>query len=142
MRCSVEADSGGVMTNNGRGSSEPAGIVRDHLANERTLLAWTRTALAAAALGFVVAKIRFTTGPAFELTAPQHAISRVAGAAFVFFAFAMETLGIWRYLDLRRRLRGGPFRPLGWAMMALNLIIAGGILLLFVYVIVTWSPGQ
>ena len=130
------------MTDNGGGSSEPAGILRDHLANERTLLAWTRTALAAAALGFVVAKIRFTGGPAFELMAPVHAASRVAGAAFVFLAFAMEALGIWRYLDLRRRLRGGPIRPLGWMMIVLNFTIAGGILLLFMYVVVTWSPGQ
>ena len=142
MACSVEGDCGVIMANNGGGSSEAAGILRDHLANERTLLAWTRTALAAAALGFVVAKIRFTAGPVFELTAPVHALSRVAGAAFVFFAFAMETLGIWRYLDLRRRLRGGPLRPLGWAMIALNCTIAGGILLLFIYVVVTWSPGQ
>jgi len=130
------------MTDNGGGSSEAAGILRDHLANERTLLAWTRTALAAAALGFVVAKIRFTGGPAFELTAPVHAASRVAGAAFVFFAFAMEALGIWRYLDLRRRLHGGPLRPLGWVTIALNFSVAGGILLLFVYVVATWSPGR
>jgi putative membrane protein len=130
------------MTDNGGGAGEPMGILRDHLANERTLLAWTRTALAAAALGFVVAKIRFTEGPPFELTAPIHSVSRVAGAAFVFFAFAMEALGIWRYLDLRRRLRGGPFRPLGWVMIVLNFTIAGGILLLFVYIVATWSPGR
>jgi len=129
------------MANNATGFGEPTGILRDHLANERTLLAWTRTALAAAALGFVIAKIRFTAGAVIGLTAPEHVLSRVAGSAFVFAAFVMETIGIWRYLDLRARLRGGPFRPLGWAMIILNITIAAGILLLFAYLVVTWPQA-
>ena len=37
--------------------SKPApGITQNHLANERTLLAWTRTAIAIMGLGFVVAR--------------------------------------------------------------------------------------
>lgn len=36
------------------------GTVRDHLANERTLLAWSRTSIAIVGLGFVVA--RFALG--------------------------------------------------------------------------------
>ena len=72
------------MAQDATGSEEPRGIIRDHLANERTLLAWTRTSLAAAALGFVIAKIRFTEGAALELTPPEHIFARIAGAAFVF----------------------------------------------------------
>lgn len=34
----------------------PTGEVRDHLANERTMLAWVRTSIAIMALGFVVAR--------------------------------------------------------------------------------------
>jgi len=60
------------MANDADRPGEPTGILRDHLANERTLLAWTRTSLAAAALGFVIAKIRFTAGTVIELTPCQH----------------------------------------------------------------------
>jgi putative membrane protein len=35
---------------------EDRGDIRDHLANERTFLAWIRTSIALVALGFVVAK--------------------------------------------------------------------------------------
>jgi putative membrane protein len=36
--------------------------VRDHLANERTYLAWLRTGLATVALGVVIAKLRYMLG--------------------------------------------------------------------------------
>ena len=42
--------------------------LRDHLANERTFLAWMRTAIAIIALGFVVAKF----GLALRLEAGNH----------------------------------------------------------------------
>jgi len=37
--------------------------VRDHLANERTYLAWLRTGLATVAFGVVIAKLRYILGP-------------------------------------------------------------------------------
>lgn len=123
------------MANDENSSGEPTGIIRDHLANERTLLAWTRTALAAAALGFVIAKLHLRV---IEGLAPRHpTFSTWAGATFVLVAFLMQIIGIWRYIDLRVRLRGHPFRPLGWAMMILSMGLAGSILALFAYLIVT-----
>lgn len=37
-------------------ATDKAGILRDHLANERTFLAWTRTSIGIMAFGFVVEK--------------------------------------------------------------------------------------
>lgn len=126
------------MSNEVNSAGKPEGILRDHLANERTLLAWTRTALAVAALGFVVAKVRFTAvGANVQIMPPEHAFSRTAGAAFVLGGLLMEIVGIWRYLDLRGRLRGYPFRPSGWAMLALNAAMGLAILFLLVYLLVT-----
>jgi uncharacterized membrane protein YidH (DUF202 family) len=39
--------------------------VRDHLANERTLLAWSRTSIAIIGLGFVVARVATMVAPTF-----------------------------------------------------------------------------
>ncbi len=126
------------MSNDANSTGKAEGILRDHLANERTLLAWTRTALAAAAVGFLIARVRFTAmGEHVVLAGPQHLFSRVAGAVFVFAALLMEIVGIWRYLDLRGRLRGYPLRPLGWIMVLLNAAMGVAILLLFVYLLVT-----
>jgi putative membrane protein len=126
------------VSNEVNSAGKPEGILRDHLANERTLLAWTRTALAVAALGFVVAKVRFTAvGANVQIMPPEHAFSRTAGAAFVLGGLLMEIVGIWRYLDLRGRLRGYPFRPSGWAMLALNAAMGLAILFLLVYLLVT-----
>ena len=126
------------MSNEVNNAGKAEGILRDHLANERTLLAWTRTALALAALGFVVAKVRFTAvGANVHITPPEHALSRAAGAAFVLGGLLMEIVGIWRYLDLRARLRGYPFRPSGWAMLALNAAMGLAILFLLVYLLAT-----
>jgi putative membrane protein len=126
------------VSNEVNSAGKAEGILRDHLANERTLLAWTRTALAVAALGFVVAKVRFTAvGANVQIMPPEHAFSRTAGAAFVLGGLLMEIVGIWRYLDLRGRLRGYPFRPSGWAMLALNAAMGLAILFLLVYLLVT-----
>ena len=54
----------------------------------------------------------------------------------------MQVIGIWRYLDLRIRLRGARFRPLGLAMIILHAVIAGGILLLFAYLLATWPQAH
>jgi len=64
-------------------------------------------------------------------------LSRAAGAAFVLGGLLMEIVGIWRYLDLRARLRGYPFRPSGWAMLALNAAMGLAILFLLVYLLAT-----
>ncbi|HUT75268.1 MAG TPA: DUF202 domain-containing protein [Armatimonadota bacterium] len=129
------------MGNHAAGPEGPTGIIRDHLANERTLLAWTRTALAAAALGYVIARVQIGPYDGVALPHRDPVWSGWAGAVFVLVALAMEVIGIWRYVDLRVRLRGHPFRPLGWAMIALSVGIAAAILLLFVYLLMTRPPG-
>ncbi|MGO8951195.1 MAG: YidH family protein [Ktedonobacterales bacterium] len=44
----------------GQATETPLDTLRDHLANERTMLAWSRTSIAIVGLGFVVA--RFALG--------------------------------------------------------------------------------
>jgi putative membrane protein len=87
-----------------------SGAVRatDTLANERTYLAYVRTALAFIAFGFVVARFSLFAREFAELvhggtTAPG--ISTGFGTATALFGVAIALLGGWRYAATDRGLR-------------------------------------
>jgi putative membrane protein len=73
---------------------------RDHLANERTYLAWLRTALSIVALGAVLARVTGIAG-------------RVAAASVITVALGLVALvyGTARYYRVRADLEQNAFRP-------------------------------
>ncbi|MFC9931464.1 YidH family protein [Streptomyces sp. NPDC127190] len=74
---------------------------RDHLANERTYLAWLRTGIAVAGLGVAIAKF-----------APQRGAHAVASAAILVFSGLLVALyGTTRYRSVGRQLDCGVFAP-------------------------------
>jgi uncharacterized membrane protein YidH (DUF202 family) len=82
----------------------------DVLANERTYLAYVRTALAFVAFGFVIARFSLFTKEFADL---MHAnvvtagISTAFGTAMAVFGIAVALLGTWRYARTDRGLRAG-----------------------------------
>ena len=82
----------------------------DTLANERTYLAYVRTALAFIAFGFVVARFSLFTRE-FETLAhvggPPQGVSTGFGTAMALFGILMALLGAWRYAETDRGLREG-----------------------------------
>ncbi|MCA9538762.1 MAG: DUF202 domain-containing protein [Myxococcales bacterium] len=73
--------------------------LRDRLANERTLLAWIRTALALMAFGVALAKFALV----LRLAAVDHAISvpspvfsKSVGASLIGLGGAVALMGAWR----------------------------------------------
>jgi putative membrane protein len=92
---------------------QPGADVRDHLAEERTFLAWIRTCLALMAFGFVVARFGLflaeiqgtRDGPAV----PPNRFSLWFGTAFIAVGVAMNLLSIRRHLHLVRELNRGQF---------------------------------
>lgn len=93
--------------------SEPAGqpSLRDHLANERTLLAWVRTAITFIGLGFLVDRLALDTGaPTWEA---------YAGIGLVLVGSVIALAGAYSYLNTRRQLATGSFRP----AVAMHLVI-------------------
>lgn len=69
---------------------------RDHLANERTLLAWMRTGLGVIGLGAVVGKLVIDRG-------------HIAGLVLIAFGAVMLIYGVARYVKVMARLRVGEF---------------------------------
>ncbi len=97
----------------------------DHLANERTLLAWNRTGIAIIALGFVVARfgllLRELAGTRVAAYVPT--ASGLIGIALTIFGAAITALSLARYLQVARGIeRGDP--P---AISRLGIVLATGL---------------
>ena len=79
--------------------------VRDHLANERTFLAWVRTSIALLGFGVLIAKLRF-------LGIAPHAGVRSAQLGMVFAAAGIASLllAAWHYDRPRRMIESGQYQ--------------------------------
>jgi putative membrane protein len=76
----------------------------DHAANERTFLAWVRTAIAVMAFGFVIEKfdlfLRYAAPAAAQQEIAPHggAIANAAGLAFIVLGIAIIVISGWRFV--------------------------------------------
>jgi putative membrane protein len=113
----------------------------DHAANERTFLAWVRTAITVMALGFVIERLDLFV-VSLGLAAQNREIPATEQAAIHSLSVALVAVGIlliagssYRFVEINRAIDDQathPFRatfmPLG---MALVLLAAGVLLLLY-----------
>jgi putative membrane protein len=113
----------------------------DHSANERTFLAWVRTAIAIMAFGFIVEKFDLfleLAAPSLAgrtLSLPGQRFGNVAGLALIALGTAMIALAIARFLATAKiidskKVQPGPGSRFDLALAAL-LVILGCVL--FVY---------
>jgi putative membrane protein len=76
----------------------------DHAANERTFLAWVRTAIAIMAFGFVIEKfdlfLKYAAPQAAQQEINPHggAVADAAGLAFVALGIAIIAIAGWRFV--------------------------------------------
>ena len=112
---------------------------RDHLANERTFLAWVRSCIAIVGLGFVVARfgllIRELSGRASH--GASFPLSTGIGVALVVCGAVLVILATLRYRGTERAIEQNDYRP----SSALLLLLSGGFVvvtaLLAAYLLVT-----
>jgi inner membrane protein YidH len=90
---------------------------RDHLANERTFLAWLRTGIAVAVFGFAIGRLaiamRQLTAAAGR-AAPTPELSVWFGTAAIIAGVLLTLAGLLRYRQTRRQLDAGRFEPAGF----------------------------
>jgi len=103
--------------------------VRDHLANERTLLSWMRTAITVVALGFLVDRLAV----AEDVSGWQS----IVGIGIVLVGALVAILGAYSYLNARRELATGRYSPqVGLHMATVGLVVMAAVIIA-VYLIST-----
>lgn len=76
--------------------------VSEHLANERTFLAWLRTAVALISFGIVIVKLRYLTPNAPTATGPVHASQ--LGLLLSLIGLILVPFSLWHYLNTQRAI--------------------------------------
>src|SRR4051812_18929516 len=96
----------------------PEDRTREHLANERTFLAWIRTSLSLVGLGFVLARMGLflaqlaatgPPGPGRSLRAGHEFV--VTGLVFLVLGTAMTGWSGWLYHHTLRAIEARDYRP-------------------------------
>jgi putative membrane protein len=113
--------------------------VREHLANERTLLAWIRTCIGIMAFGFVVVKFSlFVTG--FPLMtgspAPPEAsagLSSVIGILLVAFGALLLLLAYLKFKRAEKQINQGAYHSSSGLILGLTVIVFLVSILLLIY---------
>ncbi len=98
---------------------ENSNRARDHLANERTFLAWVRTSVAIVVFGFAIGRFAIAMR---QLTEFQGHVSRTTGLSVwmgmssILAGVVMVVAGLMRYRKTRAQLDEGKFEPAGFVV--------------------------
>ena len=106
-------------------------LVRDHLANERTLLAWVRTALTIVALGFVVGRLLVEEG------GTPDPVSIAIGAALVLLGGGASVLAAVRFMRIQHEIDAASFHPTSRLDLALSGGVAVAAVMLAIYLVIS-----
>ena len=112
----------------------------DHLANERTFLAWVRTSISVIVFGFVVAKFGITLRQFFRfenLNQRETGNSLALGVSFMVVGILMSILAVWRYQSTRVQIEAANFRPANKTVYVVGAITAFLGVLLVYYLLTT-----
>jgi putative membrane protein len=114
--------------------------VSDHLANERTFLAWIRTSIGIMAFGFVVVKFSLFIKQISillnkEIVIRQHGYSSSIGIILVGAGALITFLSYFRYARIRQQLNSNSFKSSSMLLVALTILILLISILLVTYLI-------
>jgi len=105
--------------------------VRDHLANERTYLAWFRTAVATMGLGIVIAKLKYFLAPAYQHSSGAIHASNI-GLIFNLIGLAIIGASVYFYFQTQKEIRSGTYRSKSLFIVILSVsMLAVGVIILW-----------
>lgn len=121
-------------------NNEPEYKPNDHLANERTYLAWIRTSIGIMAFGFVVVKFSLFVkqiGIALgtQIKTPSQGYSAMIGIVLVAFGAISILFSYWQYRKTEKQLRTGKYVPSGVLTTFLTAIMFVISILLIIYLL-------
>ena len=102
--------------------------VTEHLANERTILAWIRTSIAVMTLGVAINRfslflLEFHHVPEAERAANRHA--ETVGIGLVVFGMVMMCGAAWHYLHVADTIDRDIYRPQRFTVIAASIAVMG-----------------
>ena len=111
----------------------PDSRVRDHLANERTFLAWVRTSLGLVGVGFVLARMSVFLRQLSIVgeSAPRSVLGGsheflITGVIFLLLGIVTCVGSCWTYQKSRAAIDAGQYEPLHHAVTALAAAVVLG----------------
>jgi putative membrane protein len=108
------------------------GRTRDHLANERTFLAWVRTSLGLIGLGFVLARMGLFLRQLAMLGAiPTRGLQAgreflIVGVVFLVMGTVITGWSGWLYHRVRQEIEVDRYQPARGSVLALTIIVVVG----------------
>lgn len=114
--------------------------IADHLANERTFLAWIRTSIALMGFGFVIVKFvificQITTALGHKVEIHGNANSANIGVGVVATGAVIAFLAFLRYRQIEKQLNANSYFPSQWLSVFVTLTIMIGSVLLVIYLL-------
>lgn len=97
--------------------------IREHLANERTLLSWVRTGVSLISIGLVVERAG-ALADAARMNVGSTGSSELFGLALALLGALTLVIGTVQFLSNRRRISSGEFEP---SVAAYLIIVAGSL---------------
>jgi len=111
----------------GSATNKNSNGARDHLANERTFLAWVRTGVALVVFGFAIGRFAVAIHEFLQI---QGRASRTEGLSVWFGTIAiiagvvLTLAGLLRYRRTRSQLESGDFKPAGFIIDLVGILTA------------------
>ena len=96
--------------------------IREHLANERTLLSWVRTGISLISIGLVVERAGALVDASMKVSSTS--ASELFGLALALLGALTLVIGTTQFLNNRRRISTGEFVPSAAAYL---IIVAGSL---------------